>query len=88
MVSQIRNVEKALGKATYELNETQIDSRTKSRSLFVVEDICKGQIFTPQNIRSIRPGTGMHTKHYEEILGKKARCSVKKGMPMDWKYIE
>ncbi|MEY8328122.1 pseudaminic acid synthase [Lachnospiraceae bacterium 48-33] len=88
MVSQIRNVEKALGRVTYELNEIQIDSRTKSRSLFVVKDISAGQIFSPENIRSIRPAAGMHTKYYEEILGKKARCDIKKGTPMDWKYIE
>ena len=88
MVSQIRNVEKALGGVTYELNKTQIDSRTKSRSLFVVKDISEGEAFTSENVRSIRPAAGMHTKHYEEILGKKAKCDVKKGTPMDWKYIE
>ena len=88
MVSQIRNVEKALGKVTYELNELQIDSRTKARSLFVVKDISAGEVFTPKNIRSIRPAAGMHTKYYENILGKRAKCDIKKGTPMDWKYIE
>lgn len=88
MVRQIRNVEKALGRATYELNELQIDSRTKSRSLFVVKDVRAGETFTPENIRSIRPAAGMHTKYYEDILGKKAKCNIKKGTPMDWKYVE
>lgn len=60
MVQQIRNVEKALGRVTYELNDAQIDSRIYSRSLFVVKDIKAGDVFTPENVRSIRPGIGMH----------------------------
>ncbi|MBQ5735104.1 MAG: pseudaminic acid synthase [Lachnospiraceae bacterium] len=88
MVNEIRNVEKALGKVTYELNEAQMESRIFSRSLFVVEDIKAGEIFTSENVRSIRPGIGMHTKYWDDVLGKKARCDVKKGTPMDWKYIE
>lgn len=88
MVREVRNVEKALGKVTYDLNAEQLDSRIYSRSLFVVKDIKKGEIFTEDNVRSIRPGIGMHTKHWEEILGKTARCDVKKGTPMDWKYVE
>lgn len=88
MVQQIRNVEKALGTVTYALNDAQIDSRIYSRSLFVVKDIKKGEVFTPENVRSIRPGIGMHTKHWDEILGKHARCDIEKGTPMDWKYVE
>ncbi|MBQ9119707.1 MAG: pseudaminic acid synthase [Lachnospiraceae bacterium] len=88
MVTQIRNVEKALGSATYELTEMQKKKRSGSRSLFVVEDVKAGEVFTEKNLRSIRPGVGMHTKHYEELLGKKARCDVSKGTPMDWKYVE
>jgi len=88
MVKKIRNVEKALGKPTYELNADQLDSRIYSRSLFVVQDMKEGDIFTPQNLRSIRPGIGMHTKHWEEILGKKAKCDISKGTPMEWKYVE
>lgn len=88
MVNQIRNVEKALGHVSYDLNKGQIESRIYSRSLFVVQDIKKGETITADNVRSIRPGIGMHTKYWDEILGKKARCDVKKGTPMDWKYIE
>ena len=88
MVRQIRNVEKALGHSTYELNKEQVESRIYSRSLFVVKDIKAGQIFTADNVKSIRPGIGMHTKYWDEILGKKARCNIEKGTPMDWKYVE
>jgi pseudaminic acid synthase len=88
MVMQIRNVEKALGRVTYDLNKEQKESRIYSRSLFVVKDVKKGEVFTKENVRSIRPGIGMHTKYWEEILGEKARCDIKKGTPMDWKYVE
>ena len=88
MVRQIRNVEKALGYPTYELNKEQLESRIYSRSLFVVKDIKAGEKFTEENVRSIRPGIGLHTKHWDDILGKKARCDIEKGTPMDWKYVE
>ena len=88
MVKKIRNLEKALGKVSYELNEKQIEGRNGSRSLFAVEDIQTGEIFSELNIKSIRPGNGLHTKYYENILGKRARCDIKKGTPMEWSYIE
>lgn len=88
MVKQIRNVEKALGKVTYELNERQIENREGSRSLFVVKDIQEGECFTEENVKSIRPGIGMHTKYYSDVLGKYAKCDLKKGTPMDWNYIK
>lgn len=88
MVKQIRNVEKALGKVTYELNQSQIESRIYSRSLFVVKDIKQGEKFTEDNLKSIRPGIGMHTKHWNEVLGRTARCNIKKGTPMEWKYVD
>ena len=87
MVTEIRNVEKALGKVSYMPNAGQIESRIYSRSLFVVKDIKAGEVITEENVRSIRPGIGMHTKYYEQILGQKARCDIAKGNPMDWKYI-
>lgn len=88
MVKQIRNLEKALGKASYELTEKQKNGRKGSRSLFVVKDMQEGEIFTEENLRSIRPGVGMHTKNYEEILGKKAAINIKKGTPMGWHLLE
>lgn len=88
MVNQIRNVEKALGRVTYELTSGQVESRNGSRSLFVVKDIKAGEQITEENVRSIRPGNGMHTKYYEDILGKTIKCNLAKGTPMDWKYIE
>ena len=47
-----------------------------------------GEAFTPENLRSIRPAFGMAPVHYEELLGKKARCDIARGTPMDWKFVE
>ena len=88
MVTDIRNVEKALGKVTYELTEKQKKSKGRSRSLYVVSDIKKGEIFTPDNMRSIRPGYALHTKYYKDIIGKRASCDIKKGTAMKWNYVE
>ena len=87
MAEEIRIVEKALGRVTYELTEKQKKSREDGRSLFVVEDIGKGEIFTEENVRSIRPAFGMHTMYYDEVNEKKARVDIAKGTPLDWKYI-
>lgn len=87
MCSQIRIVEKAMGKVTYDLTEPQKREREHSRSLFVVEDIKAGEMFTAENVRSIRPGFGLHTKYYDDILGKKAVKDLQKGTPMKFDYV-
>ncbi|MCI6655872.1 MAG: pseudaminic acid synthase [Clostridium sp.] len=88
MVQAIRNVEKAIGKTTYELSKNQLKSKERSRSLYIVKDIQKGEIFTKENLKSIRPAYGIHTKYYENILGKKCKCSLKMGTAMKWKYVD
>lgn len=88
MCDNIRNVEKALGKATYELTEKQLNSKGRSRSLYVVEDMKAGEKFTEKNLKSIRPGFGLHTKYYDELLGKEALCDLKKGTAMKWEYVK
>lgn len=88
MVKQIRNVEKALGKVTYQLTPKQVEQREGSRSLFIVRDVKKGERFTTENVKSIRPGIGLHTKYYEEILGRKAKEDFNLGTPLSWDKIE
>ncbi len=88
MVQGIREVEKALGGVTYELTEKQRNSREHSRSLFVVKDIKKGEVFTEENVKSIRPGFGMETKYIKDILGKKAGEDIKKGTPMKFEFLK
>lgn len=87
MVQGIRDMEKALGKVTYELTEKQIRSKEHSRSLFVVKDIKEGELFTEENVKSIRPGFGLPTKYISEIVGKRAKYDIKKGTPMEWKML-
>lgn len=87
MVESIRNVEKALGKVTYDLTYKQKKSREHSRSLFAVEDISVGEEFTSKNVRSVRPNFGLHTRYYDDVLGKKAKVKIQKGTPLRWDMI-
>lgn len=88
MVDNIRIVEKAIGKVTYDLTEKQVKEREHSRSLFVAKDMKKGDIFTSENLRSVRPANGLHTMYYEDILGKKVTKDVKLGTPMSFGLID
>ena len=88
MVEHIRIIEKALGKVTYELTPKQKASRDHARSLFVAQDMKAGDVFTPQNLRSVRPSCGLHTKYYEELLGKKISRDAKSGTPMSWDLVQ
>lgn len=88
MVEAVRNAEKAIGKVNYELSDKQKKSKEHSRSIFVVEDIKAGEEFTEKNIKSIRPGFGLHPKYYNYILGKKAKRDIKKGEPLKLKDLE
>ncbi len=88
MVKSVREVEKALGKVTYDLTDKQKKSRVFSRSLFVVKDVKKGEIFTEDNIRSIRPGYGLPLKYFKEILGKRASKDLIRGTPFIWEFIQ
>ena len=72
MVKAIRDTEKLLGKVSYDMSPKKQKSRQFSRSLYVAKDIKKGEKFSEENIRSVRPGYGMHPKHLKEILGKVA----------------
>lgn len=87
MVADIRVVEKALGHVCYDLTEKQKVSTSFRRSLFVVKDIKKGETFTPENVRAIRPANGMHTRNIEAVMGRCAKISLKKGTPLQWEYI-
>ncbi len=87
MVTGIRIMEKAIGTSAYALTDKQVKERNGSRSLFAVKDIRTGEALTPENVRSIRPGYGLHTMYYEEVLGKKALCDIAKGTPLAWELF-
>jgi pseudaminic acid synthase len=82
MVDAVRDAEKSLGKISYEITEKEKASRVFRRSLFVVKDMQAGETFTRENVRSIRPGTGLPVKHLNRILGKTAACRIMRGQPL------
>ncbi len=88
MVKAVREAEKAIGVVDYNLTEKQKAGRNFSRSLYVVEDIKAGEQFTEKNIRSIRPGYGMHPVHYPNILGRKARVDLERGLALSTNDVE
>ena len=88
LVKSVRDVEIALGKINYTLSEKMNKIKDLSRSLFIVKDINKGDFITKENVRSIRPGYGMHPKHYKDILGKKLKIDVKRGTPLKEEMIK
>jgi pseudaminic acid synthase len=88
MVNSVRQAESAIGKVDYTLSEKQKISRAHSRSLYVVTNVKAGDIFTEENVKSIRPGFGLHPKFYQEILGKKAKSNIEKGTRFSLDLIE
>ncbi len=88
MVDQIRLTEKALGSAVYDLTEKQIRSREHARSLFIAKDMKAGDIFTVENLRSVRPSCGLHTMYYEQLLGRKILQDAVMGTPLSWKLVD
>jgi len=88
MVKSIREVERALGKVSYELTPRMKESRESCRSLFVVKDMKAGETFSEENVKSIRPGHGLPPKFLKDILGRKAKKDIKKGTPLSWELIE
>ena len=87
MVKAVRDTEKLLGKVDYGLNEKRKKSRRFARSLYVSKDIKKGEIFTEENIRSVRPGYGMHPKYLKDILGKVADRDYEFGEPLKISFL-
>ena len=87
MVDNIRILEKALGKVSYDLSDKQVREREHSRSLFVARDMKAGEVFTPENLRSVRPADGLHTRYYEQLLGRRITRDAGLGTPMSWDLV-
>jgi pseudaminic acid synthase len=88
MVEAVRTAEKALGKVQYGGSAGDQKSKVFRRSLFVVKDIKAGDVFTPENVRSIRPGHGLAPKYYEEILGREAAYDIIRGTPLSASHFK
>ena len=87
MVDAIRTAEKAVGDVHYGVSKVEAASRALRRSLFVVKDIKAGDAFTRENVRSIRPGHGLHTRHLDDVLGRCANRDIERGTPLEWSHI-
>lgn len=87
MVEAVRTTEKALGGVHFGVSEREAASRVFRRSLFVVADVKCGDRFTPENVRSIRPAHGLHTRHLPDVLGKRAARDLERGTPLSWDVI-
>ena len=88
MVTSIRNVEKAIGDVVYPTDPLTIKGRQFSRSLYVAENMKAGDILTEKNLRSVRPGYGLHPKYLKEIIGKKVNRDLEKGTRMSLDLIQ
>ncbi len=87
MVDAVRTAEKGLGTIQFGPSAGEESGKAFRRSLFVVQDMSEGALFTPDNIRSIRPGYGLHPRHLEEVLGKRAAKEIKRGTPLNWDSV-
>lgn len=84
MVEKVREAELTMGNTDYSINE---NLRKGARSLFAVKDIKKGEKFTPENVRSIRPNYGLHPRYYEKVIGKVAKCDISFGTPLNFTFL-
>ena len=87
MVDAIRVAEEALGEVSYDEGEKEANSRVFRRSLFVIKDMKAGEVFTDENVRSIRPGYGLPPKFLKEVLRRCATRDIKRGTPLEWRMI-
>src|SRR5882724_13447073 len=87
MVDAVRVAEKALGSVQFAPAPSEASSRRFRRSLFVVEDVNQGELFTERNVRSIRPAEGLHPRAFHEVLGKCAARDVERGTALSWTLV-
>ena len=87
MVKAVREAESAIGKVDYTLTEKQKKGKDFSRSLYVVKDIKAGEVITEENVRSIRPGFGLHPEYLKGLIGRRFAYDVKKGSRMSFDFI-
>ena len=88
MIQKVRNTEKILGKVDYTMTEKKQNSRRFSRSLYISKDIKAGEEITEDNVKSVRPGYGLHPKYLEKVLGKKIKQNMKVGDRLSFDVID
>jgi pseudaminic acid synthase len=87
MVDAVRAAEKALGQVSYEVGEKEAASREFRRSLYVVTEMRSGEVFSADNLRSIRPSNGLPPKYLKHFLGRRAIRGIAAGTPLTWDMI-
>lgn len=87
MVASIRTAEAALGSARYRLGADEQNARSLRRSLFIVKDVRAGETLSAEHVRSIRPGHGLHPRHLNDVLGRKAARDIERGAPVTWDLL-
>ncbi len=87
LVVETERAWQALGKISYGPTEKEKGSLIFRRSLYIVKDMVKGEIFTPENVRSIRPGFGLPPKYIDIVLGKQVSRDIKRGTALSWEII-
>lgn len=87
LVKSVRLVEKAIGTPSYKRSESEKENIVFRKSLFVVKDIKKGERFTQENVRSIRPGNGLSPRFYREVLGKRSTQGIFRATPLQWNLV-
>lgn len=87
MAKAVRHAQASIGNQSYELTEKQKLGKAFARSLYVAEDMVAGSVITDKNVRSVRPGFGLHPKYLLDILGRKVNQDLKKGTRLEWKFI-
>jgi N-acetylneuraminate synthase len=88
LCADVKTAWEAMGRAHYERTEAEKGNAKFRRSLYVVNDIRKGQAFTSENLKSIRPGFGLPPKYYEDVLGKVASEDIKRGQALTWDLVD
>jgi len=88
MVDAVRIAQKALEGVPFAIGPKEAGSRVFRRSLFVVRDVKQGEVFTAENVRSIRPAHGLHTRHLPEVLGRRAARDIECGTPLRWDLVD
>ena len=88
MVDGIREAEAAIGRVSYEPTAHEVESRRLRRSLFIAQDVKAGEVLTEENVRSVRPAAGLHTRHLPEVLGRRVRRDTPLGTPLGWDLLE
>ncbi len=87
LVRSIRTAEAAFGNPVFGAGKKEKDMLLFRRSLYIAEDIRAGEVFTEKNVRVIRPGHGLHPRHFEEVLGRKASSDLSRGTPLGWDHL-